>query len=140
MADILAISMFALACIGLMGGYNVAFTLSGVSLIFAAIGVASGTFEPEFLLSLPGRIYPLITREILIAVPLFVFMGVMLEKSRIAEDLLEAMGDLFGPLKGGLGVSVVFVGALLAASTGIVGATVVTMGLLSLPTLSLIHI
>lgn len=135
MADILAISMFALACMGLMGGYNVAFTLSGVSLIFAAIGVATGTFEPEFLLSLPGRIYPLITREILIAVPLFVFMGVMLEKSRIAEDLLESMGDLFGPLKGGLGISVVFVGALLAASTGIVGATVVTMGLLSLPTM-----
>ncbi len=135
MADILAIAMFALACIGLMGGYNVAFTLSGVSLIFAALGVATGTFEPEFLLSLPGRIYPLITREILMAVPLFVFMGVMLEKSRIAEDLLESMGDLFGPLKGGLGISVVFVGALLAASTGIVGATVVTMGLLSLPTM-----
>jgi len=87
------------------------------------------------VLSLPGRIYPLITREILMAVPLFVFMGVMLEKSRIAEDLLESMGDLFGPLKGGLGISVVFVGALLAASTGIVGATVVTMGLLSLPTM-----
>ena len=135
MADMLALSMFALACIGLMGGYNVAFTLSGVSLIFAAIGVMTGTFEPEFLLSLPGRIYPLITREILIAVPLFVFMGVMLEKSRIAEDLLESMGDLFGPLRGGLGISVVFVGALLAASTGIVGATVVTMGLLSLPTM-----
>ncbi|WP_026940521.1 TRAP transporter large permease [Hellea balneolensis] len=135
MAEILAIAMFALACIGLMGGYSVAFTLSGVSLIFAALGVATGTFEAEFLLSLPGRIYPLITREILMAVPLFVFMGVMLEKSRIAEDLLEAMGDLFGPLKGGLGVSVVFVGALLAASTGIVGATVVTMGLLSLPTM-----
>jgi len=135
MADFLAISMFAIACMGLMSGYNVAFTLSGISLIFAAIGVATGTFEPEFLLSLPGRIYPLITREILIAVPLFVFMGVMLEKSRIAEDLLESMGDLFGPLKGGLGVSVVFVGALLAASTGIVGATVVTMGLLSLPTM-----
>ena len=135
MADLLAIAMFAFACMGLMGGYNVAFTLSGVSLIFAALGVATGTFEPEFLLSLPGRIYPLITREILMAVPLFVFMGVMLEKSRIAEDLLEAMGDLFGPLKGGLGISVVFVGALLAASTGIVGATVVTMGLLSLPTM-----
>ena len=127
--------MFAFACLGLMGGYNVAFTLSGVSLIFAALGVATGTFEPDFLLSLPGRIYPLITREILIAVPLFVFMGVMLEKSRIAKDLLESMGDLFGPLKGGLGISVVFVGALLAASTGIVGATVVTMGLLSLPTM-----
>ena len=95
-----------------MGGYNVAFTLSGVSLIFAALGVATGTFEPDFLLSLPGRIYPLITREILMAVPLFVFMGVMLEKSRIAEDLLESMGDLFGPIKGGLGVSVIFVGCL----------------------------
>ena len=135
MAEFLAIAMFAFACLGLMGGYNVAFTLSGVSLIFAALGVATGTFEAEFLLSLPGRIYPLITREILMAVPLFVFMGVMLEKSRIAEDLLESMGDLFGPLKGGLGISVVFVGALLAASTGIVGATVVTMGLLSLPTM-----
>ena len=135
MAEFLAITMFALACLGLMGGYNVAFTLSGVSLIFAALGVATGTFDAAFLLSLPGRIYPLITREILMAVPLFVFMGVMLEKSRIAEDLLESMGDLFGPLKGGLGISVVFVGALLAASTGIVGATVVTMGLLSLPTM-----
>jgi len=135
MAEFLAIAMFALACFGLMGGYNVAFTLSGVSLIFAALGVATGTFDAAFLLSLPGRIYPLITREILMAVPLFVFMGVMLEKSRIAEDLLESMGDLFGPLKGGLGISVVFVGALLAASTGIVGATVVTMGLLSLPTM-----
>jgi len=89
--DTLALAMFAFTCLGLMGGYNVAFTLSGVSLIFAAIGVGTGTFEPEFLLSLPGRIYPLITREILIAVPLFVFMGVMLEKSRIAEDLLESM-------------------------------------------------
>ncbi|MBC6402276.1 MAG: TRAP transporter large permease subunit [Hyphomonadaceae bacterium] len=127
--------MFAAVCGGLMAGYNVAFTLSGVSLIFAALGVVFGIFDPAFLLSLPGRIYPLIIREILIAVPLFVFMGVMLEKSRIAEDLLESMGDLFGPMRGGLGVSVIFVGALLAASTGIVGATVVTMGLLSLPTM-----
>lgn len=133
--EYLAIFMFGAACIALMGGYGVAFTLGGISLIFAAIGVFTGTFEPSFLLALPGRIFPLITREILIAVPLFVFMGVMLEKSRIAEDLLEAMGDLFGPLRGGLGISVVFVGALLAASTGIVGATVVTMGLLSLPTM-----
>ena len=98
MADILAISMFAITCIALMGGYNVAFTLSGMSLLFASIGVITGSFEVEFLLSLPGRIYPLITKEILMAVPLFVFMGVMLEKSRIAEDLLEAMGNLFGPL------------------------------------------
>ncbi len=133
--ETLAIGMFAAACLGLMIGYNVAFTLAGISLIFAALGVVFGAFEPEYLLSIPGRIYPLITREILIAVPLFVFMGVMLEKSRIAEDLLESMGDLFGPMRGGLGISVIFVGALLAASTGIVGATVVTMGLLSLPTM-----
>ncbi len=133
--EILALSMFGLACFGLLAGYNVAFTLGGISLVFSAIGVATGTFDIGFLNALPGRIYPLITREILMAVPLFVFMGVMLEKSRIAEDLLEAMGDLFGKLRGGLGVSVVFVGALLAASTGIVGATVVTMGLLSLPTM-----
>ncbi|WP_371398092.1 TRAP transporter large permease subunit [Fretibacter rubidus] len=133
--EILSLLMFGCACAGLMAGYNVAFTLSGVSLIFAAIGIATGTFDAAFLAALPGRIYPLITREILMAVPLFVFMGVMLEKSRIAEDLLEAMGDLFGSLRGGLGISVVMVGALLAASTGIVGATVVTMGLLSLPTM-----
>ena len=133
--ELLSLLMFGVACAGLMGGYNVAFTLSGVSLLFAAIGVVTGTFDASFLSALPGRIYPLITREILIAVPLFVFMGVMLEKSRIAEDLLEAMGDLFGSFRGGLGISVVFVGALLAASTGIVGATVVTMGLLSLPTM-----
>ena len=127
MADILAISMFAITCIALMGGYNVAFTLSGMSLLFASIGVITGSFEVEFLLSLPGRIYPLITKEILMAVPLFVFMGVMLEKSRIAEDLLEAMGNLFGPLSGGLGISVIFVGALLylviAALTAAISTT-----------------
>jgi tripartite ATP-independent transporter DctM subunit len=127
--------MFGLACLGLMGGYNVAFTLSGVGVLFAAIGTSLGIFDSHFFLAIPGRIYPLITREILIAVPLFVFMGVMLERSKIAEDLLESLADLFGPLPGGLGVAVVFVGALLAASTGIVGATVVTMGLLSLPTM-----
>lgn len=133
--EILATLMFLSACIGLMAGYNVAFTLAGVSVIFAGIASALGIFDPSFFLSLPARIYPIITREILIAVPLFVFMGVMLEKSRIAEELLQNMGDLFGPMRGGLGISVIFVGALLAASTGIVGATVVTMGLLSLPTM-----
>lgn len=133
--ETLAALMFLSACIALMAGYNVAFTLAGVSALFAAIATALGLFDPTFFLSLPARIYPLITREILIAVPLFVFMGVMLEKSRIAEELLQNMGDLFGPLRGGLGISVIFVGALLAASTGIVGATVVTMGLLSLPTM-----
>lgn len=133
--EILAMLMFVAVCGVLMSGVRVAFALSGVALIFAAIGAWLGYFDVGFLLALPGRIYPLITREILMAVPLFVFMGVMLEKSRLAEDLLEAMGDLFGPMRGGLGVSVVLVGALLAASTGIVGATVVTMGLLSLPTM-----
>ena len=134
-AEIIALMMFVSVCGALMAGYNVAFTLAGTSLLFAGFGVLTGTFDPIYLLAMPGRIYPLITREILIAVPLFVFMGVMLEKSRIAEDLLENMGTLFGPMRGGLGISVIFVGALLAASTGIVGATVVTMGLLSLPTM-----
>lgn len=133
--EILSLMMFGLVCAGLMGGYNVAFTLSGVAVFFAAIGTSLGIFDSQFFLAIPGRIYPLITREILIAVPLFVFMGVMLERSRIAEDLLESLADLFSPLPGGLGIAVVFVGALLAASTGIVGATVVTMGLLSLPTM-----
>ncbi len=133
--ETLSLLMFGLACAGLMGGYNVAFTLSGIAVFFAALGTSLGIFDSNFFLAIPGRIYPLITREILIAVPLFVFMGVMLERSKIAEDLLESLADLFGPLPGGLGVAVVFVGALLAASTGIVGATVVTMGLLSLPTM-----
>lgn len=133
--EILAILMFVCACGALMAGYSVAFTLGGISLVFAAIGILTGQFDVVFLLSLPGRIFPILTREILLAVPLFVFMGVMLEKSRIAEDLLESMGELLGPLRGGMGVSVIVVGALLAASTGIVGATVVTMGLISLPTL-----
>ena len=133
--DILAILMFITACLALMGGYGVAFTLGGISLIFAAVGTVTGQFDANILFNLHGRIYPLLTREILIAVPLFVFMGVMLEKSKIAENLLDSMGDLFSRIRGGLGVSVVMVGALLAASTGIVGATVVTMGLLSLPTM-----
>ena len=134
--DYLALLMFACACAALMGGYGVAFTLGGISLIFAAIGVFMGTFEPSFLMALPGTNIPVSSpAKYSWRFHLFVFMGVMLEKSRIAEDLLEAMGDLFGSVRGGLGISVVFVGALLAASTGIVGATVVTMGLLSLPTM-----
>ena len=135
MLTFLALSMFVVACIALLRGYNVAFTLGGVGVLFAGLGTALGVFDSTDMINLPDRIYPIITREILIAVPLFVFMGVMLEKSKIAEELLESMGDLLGPMRGGLGISVVFVGALLAASTGIVGATVVTMGLLSLPTM-----
>ncbi|MEJ1160229.1 TRAP transporter large permease [Prosthecomicrobium sp. N25] len=127
--------LFAAICLALMAGFPVAFTLGGVSLLFAALGVALGVFDPTFLHALPQRIFGTMTNEVLIAVPLFVFMGVMLEKSRVAEDLLETMGALFGPVRGGLAISVTFVGALLAASTGVVGATVVTMGLLSLPTM-----
>lgn len=128
--------MFAVAILFLLSGYPVAFTLAGVALAFAGIGIASGHFDTAMLLALPNRIYGgIMTRQVLVAVPLFVFMGVMLERSKIAEDLLETMGKLFGTMRGGLGISVILVGALLAASTGIVGATVVTMGLLALPTM-----
>ena len=136
--ELLPFLMFAIAFAALLRGYPVAFTLAGVALLFAGIGLALDVFDPIHLRAFPQRIYGNmmeIDRSILVAVPLFVFMGVMLEKSKVAEELLEAMGALFGTLRGGLGISVVVVGALLAASTGIVGATVVTMGLLSLPTM-----
>jgi len=116
-----------------LAGYPVAFTLAGVGLVFAGLGLALGIFDVAILAALTGRYFGTMTNETLVAVPLFVFMGVMLERSTIAEALLTTMGELFGTLRGGLGYSVVIVGALLAASTGIVGATVVTMGLLSLP-------
>jgi tripartite ATP-independent transporter DctM subunit len=116
-------------------GYPVAFTLGGTALVFAWLGGLTGSFDAAFLQALPNRLYGIMTNETLIAVPLFVFMGVMLERSRVAENLLDTMASLFGPLRGGLGISVTVVGMLLAASTGIVGATVVTMGLLSLPTM-----
>jgi len=118
----------------LMLGYPVAFTLAGVALIFAGIGYATDTFDP-ILSATPERLFGIISNQTLFAVPLFVFMGIMLERSKIAEELLSTMAGLFGSLRGGLGFSVLFVGMLLAASTGIVGATVVTMGLLSLPTM-----
>ncbi|MBK1708382.1 C4-dicarboxylate ABC transporter [Marichromatium gracile] len=117
----------------LLLGYPVALSLGGTALAFALAGEALGWFDPSFLEALPNRLYGVITNETLIAVPLFVFMGVMLERSRIAENLLDTMAMLFGSVRGGLGISVTLVGMLLAASTGIVGATVVTMGLLSLP-------
>jgi len=131
----MAFYLFAAVFVLLLAGYPVAFTLAGTALIFAFIGEATGTFDPAFLQALPNRLYGIITNQILIAVPLFVFMGVMLERSRVAENLLETMARLFGPMRGGMGISVTLVGMLLAASTGIVGATVVTMGLLSLPTM-----
>ena len=131
--SILDILMFATAVVCLMAGFPVAFTLAGVALVFALLGHFSGASLS--LGAIPLRIFGIMTNETLIAVPLFIFMGVMLERSKVAEDLLEAMGRLFGKMPGGLGLSVSIVGALLAASTGIVGATVVTMGLLSLPTM-----
>ncbi len=133
---ILVIAMVAALIAVLLTGFPVAFTLAGVGLIFGGIGVATGAMTAGFLELLPNRIFSsIILNDLLFAVPLFVTMGVMLEKSRVAEDLLDSMARLFGSLRGGLGISVTVVGALLAASTGIVGATVVTMGLLSLPTM-----
>jgi len=127
--------MFAVTCGLLMCGFPVAFTLAGVALLFAMLGTMLGLFDMAYVTAYPLRIWGSMTNETLLAVPLFIFMGVMLERSQVAEELLESMGRLFGKLRGGLGISVTIVGALLAASTGIVGATVVTMGLLSLPTM-----
>jgi tripartite ATP-independent transporter DctM subunit len=127
----IALLLFLVVCLVLMAGYPVAFSLAGTALLFAWVGQLAGAF----LEALPNRLYGIMTNVTLIAVPLFVFMGVMLERSRVAEDLLDTMAELFGRLRGGLGFSVTLVGMLLAASTGIVGATVVTMGLLSLPTM-----
>jgi len=130
-----ALVLFAAVVILLLAGFPVAFSLGGTALIFALGGVLGGGFESAFLSGLPSRLFGIMTNETLIAVPLFVFMGITLERARIAEDLLETLSALFGTLRGGLGISVTLVGMLLAASTGIVGATVVTMGLLSLPTM-----
>ena len=135
MTEYLPLIMFAAACMVLLLGYPVAFSLAGTALIFAAGGIATGIFDSAFLLATPNRLYGLITNQTLIAVPLFVFMGCMLQRSKLAENLLESMAELFKGSKGGLGVSVAIVGMLLAASTGIVGATVVTMGLISLPSM-----
>jgi len=133
--DLIPLILFVVVCIFLMLGFPVAFTLAGTALLLAGIGIISGYFDPKILLAFPERLFGIMTNPILVAVPLFVFMGVMLEKSRIAEELLENMSQIFGRFPGGLGISVILVGMLLAASTGVVGATVVTMGLMSLPTM-----
>jgi tripartite ATP-independent transporter DctM subunit len=131
--EALSVAMFFGVVGVLMLGFPVAFTLAGTSLIIAGIGWQFDAFNPALFGTLVSRYVGAMVNEVLVAVPLFVFMGVMLERSRIAEQLLVTMAQLFGSLRGGLGLSVIMVGALLAASTGIVGATVVTMGLLSLP-------
>ncbi len=121
--------------LALMAGFPVAFTLAGVALVFSLLGVATGNFDPSFLEAFPNRVFGLMTNETLIAVPVFVFMGVMLERSKLADQLLQSLARLMRAIPGGLGMAVVIVGAMMAASTGIVGATVVTMGLISLPTM-----
>ena len=131
--ELLAVVMF-LGVIGtLLLGFPVAFSLAGTSLVFALVGWALGVFDPSNFGALAARYVGFMTNEVLVAVPLFIFMGTVLERSQIAEELLTTMGRVFGQLRGGLAFSVIAVGALLAASTGVVGATVVTMGLISLP-------
>jgi tripartite ATP-independent transporter DctM subunit len=133
--ELLAVAMMIALCVVLMAGYPVALTLGGVALGFAFLGHWSGVMDLALLGALPARVFGVMANEVLIAIPLFVFMGVMLERSGLAEDLLEAMGRLFGARSGGLAIAVVLVGVLLAAAKGIVGATVVTMGLIVLPTM-----
>jgi tripartite ATP-independent transporter DctM subunit len=135
MLEFIPLLMFLSTCVVLLAGYPVALSLAGTALIFAGLGIFFGHFDSAYLQALPNRLFGIMSNNTLIAVPLFVMMGVMLEKTRLSQDLLESMADLMTGIRSGLGLSVVLVGALLAASTGIVGATVVTMGLLSLPTL-----
>ena len=127
--------MVVAVCALLFAGYPVALTLGGVSFAFAASAHLAGAMDIGLLYALPQRMFGVMTNTVLLAIPLFIFMGVMLERSRIAEDLLETMGRLFGSLPGGLGISVVLVGVLLAAAKGVVGATVVTIALITLPTM-----
>ncbi|MCB9947914.1 MAG: TRAP transporter large permease subunit [Rhodospirillaceae bacterium] len=133
--DNLDLVMFGVLCAGILLGFPVIFTLSGIGIAFALIGNATGHFDIALMRAFSTRIFGIMTNEVLMAIPMFVLMGVILERSKLAEELLEEMGRLFGSLRGGLAVSVTIVGALLAASTGIVGATVVTMALIALPTM-----
>ena len=131
--DILAPMMFVAALLFIFSGYPVAFSLGGVALLFAFLGVQFGYFDWALMHALPERIFGIMSNYVLLAIPFFIFMGTMLEKSRLAEDLLQTIGMLFGPVRGGLALAVVFLGALLAAATGVIGASVVAMGLISLP-------
>jgi tripartite ATP-independent transporter DctM subunit len=133
LGELLDLLMFAILLGLLLAGYPVAFVLGGTALIFALAGHLLGVFDVALLQALPQRIFGVMTSEVLIAIPLFIFMGVMLERSKVAEDLLDTAGRLFARVPGGLGYAVTIVGALLGASTGVVGATAVTMGLITLP-------
>jgi tripartite ATP-independent transporter DctM subunit len=131
--EVLAVALLASSFFVMLLGFGVAFSLAAVALLFAGLGALLGAFELQMLAILPGRFFSIMQNEVLVAVPLFIFMGTVLERSGIAEELLETAGRLFGRVRGGVAVSVVVVGAVFAASTGIVGAAVVTMGLISLP-------
>ncbi|TDF38170.1 TRAP transporter large permease subunit [Alteromonadaceae bacterium M269] len=133
--EYMSLLLFLVVCVVLLLGYPVAYSLAGTALIFAGVGIVTGNFEVAFLQTLPNRLFGIMNNQTLLAVPLFVFMGITLEKSKVAENLLTSISALFGRFNGGLAVAVILVGMLLAASTGIVGATVVTMGLLSLPSM-----
>jgi tripartite ATP-independent transporter DctM subunit len=131
--DLLAPLMFVGALVLIFSGYPVAFALGGTALLFASIGVEVGLLDWALMQALPDRVFGVMSNYVLLAVPFFIFMGTMLEKSRLAEDLLKTVGQLFGRARGGLAIAVVVVGALLAAATGVVGASVVAMGLISMP-------
>ena len=131
--DNMAPIMFGALVVFLLLGYPAAFSLGAVGLIFALIGIDFGLFAPDFLQALPERVYGVMNNDTLLAIPFFTFMGLVLERSGMAEDLLDTIGQLFGTVRGGLAYAVVFVGALLAATTGVVAASVISMGLISLP-------
>ncbi|HSO06829.1 MAG TPA: TRAP transporter large permease subunit, partial [Pelomicrobium sp.] len=131
--ELMAPLMFAGLVILLLIGYPVAFALAANGLLFAAVGIHYGFFTPALLQALPDRIFGIMSNQTLLAIPFFTFMGLVLEKSGMAEELLDTMGQLFGALRGGLAYAVVIVGALLAATTGVVAASVIAMGLISLP-------
>jgi tripartite ATP-independent transporter DctM subunit len=133
MLEVLPPLMFLVVFLVIFIGYPVAFALGGTSLLFAAIGVELGFFDWHLLYAMPERTFGIMSNYVLVAIPFFIFMGIVLEKARLAEDLLTTIGKLFGPLRGGLALGVVFVGAMLAAATGVVGASVVAMGSISLP-------
>ncbi|MBW8191784.1 TRAP transporter large permease subunit [Neiella marina] len=135
MADWWPIALFVCVIVVLMSGYPVAFVLAGTALIFAGLGLLFGVMDSSFIMLLPNRLYGIMINPTLMAVPLFVLMGILLEKSKLAESLLTALATVFGRFRGGMAIAVVMVGMLLAASTGIVGATVVTLGVLALPSM-----
>jgi tripartite ATP-independent transporter DctM subunit len=131
--DVYPILMFVVLLLLIFTGFPVAFAIGGTAVIFAVVGVVAGYFDWPLLLAMPERIFGIMSNFVLLAVPFFIFMGTVLEKSGLAEDLLKTIGKLFGPLRGGLALAAIFVGALLGAAVGVVGASVVAMGLISLP-------